>query len=123
MTLVNVWTRDLRSCLARTVAITEPRQWHLQPVTDLAGHTVRPAETIDGVALTFTNLTPEFQTTIVNALFDGICTIEDEPVFAYIAAEADWQPSIIHAKAVPLLTHMRRSTLPDWYVPDEKFCR
>ncbi|OIN81647.1 hypothetical protein [Mycobacterium malmoense] len=123
MTLINIWTRDLQERVARAVATIEHHQMPLAPMQDLQGTIIRPPQTVDGIHLTLTNLTPNFQTKLIAGLLDGTLTIEDEPAFAFITLHAQWETATIHACAIPLLTYMRHNTLPDWYVPDEKFCQ
>ncbi|MCA2275485.1 hypothetical protein JF780_05700 [Mycobacterium intracellulare] len=122
MTLVNVWTRDFSQHIARTVAAVEHHQILLPPIGDTAGMIVRASESVDGIALTVTGLTREFQEKLVGGVLNGVLTIEDHPAFAFICTEARWESGTLHIAAIPYITHLRRSALPDWYIPDERFC-
>lgn len=122
MTLVNLWTRDFTKRIARVVVTTTHREIWLPPMGDLAGAVIRAPETVQALHITATNLTPEFKETVVHALCNGFFTCEDEEPFAFIAAEVTWHTNLIEADAMPLVHHLRRTSLPDWYVPDEKFC-
>ena len=121
MTLVNVWTRDFGQHIARAVATVQPHQIALPSVRDLEGAIIRASELVDGIILTITGLTPEFKEKLINGL-TGVLTIEEQPAFAYVYLEARWDNGTLHVAAIPLVTHLRRSCLPDWYVPDERFC-
>ena len=123
MTLINVWTRDFTRRVARAVATTEHREYALPPIGDLAMKIVRPAETIEGIRLTLTNLTPEFRDTLIDGLTQGVVTIEDEQSFAFLIQTLWFKTDdTIQADAIPMVTALRRYCLPDWYVPDERFC-
>lgn len=122
MTLVNIWTRDFSQHIARTVATIEQHQIQLPAVRDAAGTVVRASETTDGLVLTITGLTPEFQDKLVHGLLHGVMTIENQAAFAFIYAQARWDNGTMHVVAVPYVTYLRRNALPDWYVPDERFC-
>lgn len=122
MTLVNVWTRDFSQHIARTVATIEQHPIMLPPIGDTAGTIVRASETVDGIMLTVTGLTREFQEKLVAGVLNGVLTIEDHPAFAFTCTECRWESGTLRAAAIPYITHLRRSALPDWYVPDERFC-
>lgn len=121
MTLVNLWSQDFKEHIARTVATVEPQQIRLLPVGDLAGNIIRAAELVDGIHLTITGLTPEFRCKLFAGL-NGVLTIEEHPAFAFVYTQAHWDGATMHITAVPYVTYLRRSCLPDWYVPDERFC-
>ncbi len=121
MTLVNVWTRDFGQHIARAVATVQPHQIALPSVRDLEGAIIRASELVDGIILTITGLTPEFKEKLINGL-TGVLTIEEQPAFAYVYLEARWDNGTLHIAAIPFITSLRRCCLPDWYVPDERFC-
>lgn len=122
MTLVNVWTRDFAKHIARVVATIEHHHIQLPPIGDLAGTIVRPSETIDGITIAIAGCTPEFRDKLAAAADTAVLTIEDEPAFAFVYTQAHWDGATMHITAVPYVTYLRRSCLPDWYVPDERFC-
>lgn len=122
MTLVNVWSAGFQTHVARTVATIEHHQIPLPAVRDIAGAVIRPSDLVDGLVLTVTGLTAEFRETLVPALLNGVFTIEDEAAFAFTSTEAQWDGDTLRVAAIPYITHLRRSALPDWYVPDERFC-
>ncbi|CQD03699.1 hypothetical protein BN000_00625 [Mycobacterium europaeum] len=123
MTLVNVWSASFQQHVGRAVATIAEHQIPLPTVRDLTHKVIRPSELVDGIVLTITGLTPEFRDTLVQGITGGgVLTIEDQPAFAYVYTEARWDNGTLHVAAIPLVTHLRRSCLPDWYVPDERFC-
>lgn len=122
MTLVNVWTRDFQQHIARTVATIENHPILLPPIGDTAGTIVRASETVDGIVATVAGLTREFQEKLVAGVVNGVLTIEEQAAFAFICTEARWESATLRVAAIPYITQLRRSCLPDWYVPDERFC-
>ncbi|WP_104182734.1 hypothetical protein [Mycobacterium avium] len=122
MTLVNIWTGGFTHRIARVVATIEHHHIQLPPIGDLAGTIVRPSEIIDGITIAIAGCTPEFRDKLAAAADTAVLTIEDEPAFAFVCAEVRWHCNILHIAAIPYITHLRRSALPDWYVPDERFC-
>lgn len=122
MTLVNFWSQDFKEHIARTVATVEHHHIQLPPIGDLAGTIVRPSETIDGITIAIAGCTPEFRDKLAAAADTAVLTIEDEPAFAFVYTQAHWDGATMHITAVPYVTYLRRSCLPDWYVPDERFC-
>lgn len=122
VTLVNIWSLDFRQHIARTVVTVEQHQFTLPPVSDVAGTIVRPSQIIDGLHLTATGLTPEFQDKLVHGFCNGVLTIEDQPEFVFASTGTRWESGTIYAAAIPFAAYLRRSCLPDWYVPDERFC-
>lgn len=123
MTLVNVWSRDFAQHIARIVATITECKTGLTAVRDIEGAVIRPSEYVDGLILTVTGLTAEFREKILGGVCNGgVLTIEDQPAFAYAYTEAQWSDETLHIAAIPYITQLRRSCLPDWYVPDERFC-
>ncbi|GAB4710603.1 hypothetical protein [Mycobacterium avium] len=122
MTLVNIWTGGFTHRIARVVATIEHHHIQLPPIGDLAGTIVRPSETIDGITIAIAGCTPEFRDKLAAAADTAVLTIEDEPAFAFVYTQAHWDGATMHITAVPYVTYLRRSCLPDWYVPDERFC-
>lgn len=122
MTLINVWTRDFTQRITRAVATIEHQQRTIPMSTSLDGIILRPPETTDTIIITATNLTEAFREKLVIGLANGVFTVEDEPDFAFVTAEIEWHETTLTATALPLITHLRRNSLPDWYVPDERFC-
>lgn len=123
MTLINVWSGGFQQHIARTVATITEHQIPLPPVRDLEGAVIRASELVDGLVLTMTGLTPEFRDKLVDGLTGGgVITIEDQAAFAYVYTEAHWDNGTLRVAAIPYITQLRRSCLPDWYVPDERFC-
>lgn len=122
MTLVNIWTGGFTHRIARVVATIEHHHIQLPPIGDLAGTIVRPSETIDGITIAIAGCTPEFRDKLAAAADTAVLTIEDEPAFAFVYTQAHWDGATMHITAVPYVTYLRRSCLPDWYVPDERLC-
>lgn len=123
MTLVNVWSAGFRTHIARTVATITEHKTPLPPVRDLEGAVIRASEVVDGLVLSITGLTPEFRDTLVSGVCNGgVLTIEDQAAFAYVYTEAHWDGATLRVAAIPYITQLRRSCLPDWYVPDERLC-
>lgn len=119
MTLVNVWTRDLRQHVARMAATIEHRPRYMAPILDLALAVVREAETVNAIHITVADPPKVLAADVLH----GLITIEDEPDFAFTVEKVHWErDGGIRIDAIPMIAYMRRATLPDWYVPDERFC-
>jgi hypothetical protein len=123
MTLVNVWKRDWSEHLIRAVFTIEYQEVVLPPVRDLAGSVVRPEQTVEAFVLIAQDLTAEFQQHLADAFENGLVTIEDSQAFAFTVIQTMTTPGTLRALAIPLTTHLRRSCLPDWYIPDPRFCQ
>ena len=123
MTLVNVWANNLTVCVARLVATIEHHTIDLPPIGDITGNIVRPSITVDAIQLTATGLTAELGDKIGYALYRSpVLTIEDEPDFAYRPQHFQRHCCDLDILAIPYITAIRRATMPDWYIPDERFC-
>lgn len=120
MTLINFWTRDLTAHIARIAGTTKRRAHTLPPVHDLEFTAIRGRVTVDAVVITTTELPAALGD---SRLMRALVTIEDEDEFAFTIDTAHWRDGHVEIIAIPLTDYMRHATLPDWYVPDARFCK
>lgn len=113
MSLIHVWKRDLQTRLAVIPAEIERRAIRLQPILDLGFKTVHPAENVSAAIITALSSFWDRDTPL-----DVLLTIADEPEFAFVVdLYRVTENSVIEITAYPFITYLRRSILPDWYIP------
>jgi len=101
--------------IAIAVADVERRPMQLPAVLDAHQHAVHPQCEILAAKIT-PHAMPDTEFNPLNTLI----TIESMPEFAFTPYTFTCGPEGARITAIPYTEHMRRSCLPDWYVPTQE---